>query len=511
MKRKSIRWRLPASFAGVALLAALILGSIMMLVLREYYLTQEQEYLQNNAEGMKDVIHLVIQSEQSKEEKQEQLTSLSFLSQMQIRVLDSSNQVILDSGQPTITSIIGISDDDKGLLIMTAPFLSQNSMETTISVYEADPALQTTPQVIQLPSTEKEFYTAVFEAGALGIGIFTDGYSPVRSHQKATVNLDSNGTLLELSNGPAFGTGILLSVLTAWIISSVIAVALSALAGWRASRQVIQPVMQLHTATERMQQGDLTTRVVMDQAKQITEFNELASSFNNMAQQVETNINTLRSFVADAAHEINTPLTALQTNLEMIKSGKESQRNEEFLEHALEQSERLHHMAEHLLDLSRIEASGIRLNLTEIQVDSLLQEISVSYASRCDQKDIEFILKLPDQPVNIKGNALYLRQAIENILENSVKFTPDGGSIHLILSQENQGYRIRITDTGIGIPIEDIPQLFHRFHRGRNVAVYNGNGLGLSISRACVQAMGGTIKIESYIDKGTQVDILMKG
>jgi signal transduction histidine kinase len=280
-------------------------------------------------------------------------------------------------------------------------------------------------------------------------------------------------------------------------VASVIAIVLAALAGWVASRDVTQPVLALTHATRRMEQGDLAMRATLPNAKQANEFRTLADSFNNMAQRVEDTVSTLRAFVSDAAHELNTPLTALKTNLELAANETDTTQKGIFLARALEQNRRLELLTSSLLDLSRIEAAQATPDPEPVNLRRLAAEAGERFASRAEQAERSFGLSLPESDVTLTGNSLHLQRALDNLLENALKFTPQGGTIALALEQKDGQAILTVTDNGIGILPEDLPHLFERFHRGRNSAEYPGNGLGLAIVKAIVSAHGGQVSVES--------------
>ena len=118
-------------------------------------------------------------------------------------------------------------------------------------------------------------------------------------------------------------------------------------------------------------------------------------------------------------------------------------------------------------------------------------------ASRAEQADIAFALDLPESPLRVKGNSGALTTAIENLVDNALKFTPAGGAVTLGAKADGSGAVIWVQDTGIGIPAGDLGELFSRFHRGRNVSAYPGSGLGLAIVRATAQLHGGTVSAMS--------------
>jgi signal transduction histidine kinase len=334
-------------------------------------------------------------------------------------------------------------------------------------------------------------------ASPFGYGFAVKGViaSERRSSQVVSIPLDGSLGTLEISNGPAYGSDILRSVAIAWAIAGILSIALAALAGWYASKQVTQPVLVLTDAAHRMEGGNLSARVALPGEKQ-EEFTALAHAFNGMAAQVENTISTLRAFVSDAAHELNTPLTALKTNLELAAAETNATQQQEFLARALEQNQRLEKLTSGLLDLSRIEAAADAASGFEpLDLRQAVAQVGERFASRADQAGRNFTLTLPKTEVKILGNVAQLDRVLSNLLENALKFTPESGNISLVLEKNENTATLTIADTGIGIPPEDLPHLFERFHRGRNSSSYPGNGLGLAIVKASVAAHKGNIRV----------------
>ncbi|MCA9947873.1 MAG: HAMP domain-containing histidine kinase, partial [Anaerolineales bacterium] len=187
--------------------------------------------------------------------------------------------------------------------------------------------------------------------------------------------------------------------------------------GWRASGRLVNPLLTLTAVTTRMADGDLAARTAVQRQD---ELGILGSSFNKMADQLEGTIITLRQFIADAAHELHTPLTALQTDLQSLRQSALPPEQAAKIERAQEQAVRLQTLTNSLLDLSRIEANtngdGEIVNLNQ-----LLQETAELFASRAEQSDIQFDLTLPDMPFWVQGSPLRLRQAVQNLLDNALK------------------------------------------------------------------------------------------
>jgi two-component system phosphate regulon sensor histidine kinase PhoR len=215
-----------------------------------------------------------------------------------------------------------------------------------------------------------------------------------------------------------------------------------------------------------------------------------------MAEQVEQTVSTLRAFVADAAHELHTPLTALQANLELSRDEKKASARTRYLSRAQEQGQRLEALVKSLLDLSRIEAAESKSGFAPVDILQLVREVGEQFASRAEETDRSFAMDIPDVPVSVSGNETQLRQVVLNLLENAFKFTPPRGWISLNLERSADEIALTVSDS-IGIPPDDLPHLFERFHRARNVPEYAGNGLGLAIVKAIVESHSGRVRAHS--------------
>ena len=310
---------------------------------------------------------------------------------------------------------------------------------------------------------------------------------------------------VKLSEDRAYAQEVFGSVARGLLIAATTAILLAVGMGWLISRQISVPVAALAQTSMRMTAGDLSARAEVDRRDEI---GVLAHSFNEMAARMEITIHTLRDFVSDAAHELHTPLTVLHTDLELAAVDPDPAQRMAHLERALEQVRRFEILTANLLDLSRIEA-GIQEERRPLDLTSLLSGLSEVYASRAEQAELTLEIDLPPAtPLIVPGYEVSLRLAVGNLLDNAIKFTPPGGQVHLSLYQTDRFTVIAVKDTGIGIPSDNLPHLFRRFHRGRNAASYPGSGLGLAITESIVQAHAGTIDVQSD-EGGTCFRILL--
>ena len=157
--------------------------------------------------------------------------------------------------------------------------------------------------------------------------------------------------------------------------------------------------------------------------------------------------------------------------------------------------------------LSRIAAADAKAKSSFAPVDmiQLVREVGEQFASRAEQADRAFTMNVPEDDISVMGNETQLRQVVINLLENALKFTPDSGWISLNLERSSDQITLTVSDSGIGIPPEDLPHLFERFHRGRNASEYPGNGLGLAIVKAIVNAHKGNVSVQSEPMQGTSI------
>jgi signal transduction histidine kinase len=490
----SIRWRLPLSYAGIALLTAVALNGLLLFTLRSYYNQREHDYLVVSGQALTRQAERMIHDQLSTSEIQSAISLTALVVQARIELMDVNHQVIADSG----------SLDE--LEQMNVGFVRQNSNDSPIAVIGPDreeiPYLTGPPE----PGTSQERgsqdepyrYPIEVQRGPFG-RLRTDDASPGRySDQKATVPVyDPSGNLvgyLKLSDGPEFGSTIVEDVAEKGTIAGAIAVLIAAAAGFFISRSINHPVLALVAVTRQMARGDLAARVDLNRRD---EFGLLAKTFNRMADRVETTVTTLKRFVEDAAHELNTPLTALRTNLELTTIYDMPESAHSDIEKALIELTRLEKLTRGLLTLARLEAPDAVTTRNDLDLTALARQMWERYASRAEQAGVSLLVEIPPDPICVEADQVQITRVIDNLLDNALKFTPNEGRITLGLKNESEQASLWVEDTGIGIPEADLTKLFSRFHRGRNAAAYPGNGLGLAIVKSIIEDHGGTITVTS--------------
>lgn len=513
MKLNSIRWRLMLSYAAIALLVAFSLGLVLRSVLRNYYTEQEERYLQSNATRIGFITARLLEAKLPEQIIEDQSKSWSFFLQARVQVTGRDGRIIADSGVPEDRQMVFIKSSDP----FEIPFGQSQSAPAPVRSNEFFQIQVLRSDVTSTARPGQD--VVIFNSNSVGVALPVDvamyglldpnAAAPARRSTQLVQQpiLDQSGQAVGrviLSDGPAYGDEILQNVMHGWIIASAVAVLLAALAGWLVSNRITTPLTELTGITSRMAQGELSARAEVSTHDEI---GTLGQSFNEMASRVEEMIGTLRSFVADAAHELHTPLTALQTNLELAREERDASARTRYLVRAQEQSQRLEALVKSLLDLSRIEAAEAKNDFLAVDLSQLVEEVSEQFASRAEQTEHEFEAGPIKDHVTVIGNADQLRQVVINLLENAIKFTPPLGMISIALQAGENEANLTVTDTGIGIPSEDLSHLFERFHRARNASSYAGNGLGLAIVKAIMTAHGGKVAVQSTSTSGTQMSV----
>ncbi len=478
MKIKSIRWQLSLSYAGIALLATLLLGIIMLGILARYFAIQESNYLIETAAEIGDKAPYFLAEDLTAAEFTNVMEQFSFYTNTQIRLLDADGTVIADSGLPQPITRISIAEKSN-----ERTSLAEKSDEETVA-FAKDISIGR--------ANDSPFSSWLFSIQEYELASKTAEGGDVEQQSDQVVTqayYDEKKQIIgyvELSNGPAYGHDILSSVVWGWAVAAIVAVLLAAAAGMWVSRRFSTPLESLSHTTAQMAAGNLSARASIERQD---EFGLLADSFNQMADSIETKVAALRRFVADAAHELGTPLTALRTNLELIE--------DDDIPSALEQVERIDALTRSLLDLSQLEASPYEIQSEDVDLEELLRDLSEPYASRAEQAELSFDLEIEHDPAIIKGDAVQIGTLIQNLLDNAIKFTPAGGHVNVNLSAQDDVVQLTVADTGIGIPADDMPHLFSRFHRGRNASAYPGSGLGLAIVKTISDQQGAKIRVDS--------------
>ena len=283
----------------------------------------------------------------------------------------------------------------------------------------------------------------------------------------------------------------------------IISVVVGTVVSFMISRFPLKPLRRVIDATNRLASGDFSVRLQLPNASSLT---ELATSFNRMAEELGS-IEMLRAdFVDDFSHEFKTPIVSIKGFAEELKHDDltPEQRNE-YLDIIIHESSRLSQLATNVLNLSRVEKQTILGNLARFDLTEQVRRCVLLFENKWEQRRLNLNVELDE--VAITGDEELLSQVWLNLIDNAVKFTPEGGCVDIRLQKVESHVLFSIRDDGYGISEEMQRHIFDKFYQGDDSHTIPGNGLGLSIARRIVTLHGGEIRCQSEEGAGTEFTV----
>jgi heavy metal sensor kinase len=265
----------------------------------------------------------------------------------------------------------------------------------------------------------------------------------------------------------------------------------------------------MSAAARRISAEDLSQRV--NETGTGDELDNLAKTLNRMLDRLDVAFSQVRRFSADASHELQTPLTILKGEMELaLRSERTPEEYRATLESALEEVDRIAHLVEGLLLLARAEAGVLRMDRREVDLLQMLEEVYLRLRPLADSHCVELRLGSME-PLRIQGDGERLQAMIFNLVDNAIKYTGAKGRVTLELRREREYASILVSDTGIGIPIEEQGNIFQAFYRASEARGLSerGTGLGLPIAQSIASAHGGNISVESAPGQGSSFKAML--
>lgn len=275
--------------------------------------------------------------------------------------------------------------------------------------------------------------------------------------------------------------------------------------GYLLARKALAPVDRMAATANEITAMRLDKRVSVPNPDD--ELGRLARTLNDMIARLQRSFDEIRRFTADAAHELRTPLAVLRVEAEVaLRAPRDAEQYREVIVTMLEEVERLTRLAEQLLFLCREDAGLVPHLRRPLHLDEVVQDVADHMRVIAAGKGVS-LLSEQFAPCEMVGDQDQLRRLLFNLMDNAIKFTPEGGAVSVRGERHDDRFRVVVADTGIGIPAEHLPHVFERFYRvdparGQEI---DGTGLGLSISRSIAEAHGAELTIESTVGVGTQV------
>ncbi len=296
------------------------------------------------------------------------------------------------------------------------------------------------------------------------------------------------------------------ALLVLLLSGGLMAVMLAALVGWTTAAAALRPLEQVtKTALQITRADDLSRRIPLSGPAQ-GEVGRLILAFNETLERLENLFETQRRFLADVSHELRTPLTTVLGNLDLMR--KMGHLDAESLEAISSETQRMKRLVQDILVLTQAESGKLPLGRAELELDTLVLEV-FQQSKVLAKERVEVRLGQEDQ-ARVMGDRDRLKQVLLNLTSNAIEYTPPGGTVTLGLACVGDWARVTVSDTGPGIPQDELPHIFERFYRvdrSRRRTGQGGAGLGLSIAYWITRSHDGRLEVASEVGKGTTFSV----
>jgi len=319
---------------------------------------------------------------------------------------------------------------------------------------------------------------------------------------------DAGGSYLVEAGTSLAGTARVMSTLLWTLAAGLLAImSLTILGGWILMNRALSPVRDITNAAHDITLRDLRRRLPL--ADTGDEIADLSVVLNEMIARLQESFENVSRFTADASHELRTPLTIIRGELEgMIARASLNEDVRGALGSLQEEVERLVTIVQRLFALSRLDAGEAQTERVKVNLNHLAETTVDQMSLLAEEKNIS-LRCLTKEIVEVEGDRTRLKQVIVNLLDNAIKYTPNGGRVELAVSSKNGTAFVEVKDTGPGIPESAVPHVFKRFYRADEVHSrdFEGAGLGLAIVRSIASAHGGAVSVSNQSDAGCRVTV----
>jgi signal transduction histidine kinase len=280
------------------------------------------------------------------------------------------------------------------------------------------------------------------------------------------------------------------------------------------TQSVSKPVTELERGMREVADGEFDTKLAISPSRN-DEFGRLAASFEEMSRQLAELDKLKAEFVSVASHELKTPINVILGYAQLLRDdvyGPLTDKQRQVAEVLEKQTKTLARLVKQLLDVTRFEAGGGKLDVREIELRGFLHNLEEAFQVLADQRGIRFHVSVHDGlPETVHWDADRINEVLGNLLANAFKFTGDRGEVELTVLPTDHSVQMEVRDTGAGIPVDQVQHIFEKFYQADNqrAAAHGGTGLGLAIAREIVEAHHGTISCESTPGVGTTFTIVL--
>ncbi len=299
----------------------------------------------------------------------------------------------------------------------------------------------------------------------------------------------------------------ILWIIVLCILIGIGIIILTAMTGFYFIKSIVRPVREVSGVARKMAMGDFKSRLEVE--KKDDEIGELCDAINYMASELGQAENVKNSFISSVSHELRTPLTAIRGWGETAKMslGFDDKLVAKGIDVILSEADRLSGLVEDLLDFSRMQSGRLSINMCLMDLVPSLREATEMYLEVAKQRNIKLDFVCASETKSIMGDAGRLKQVFINIIDNAVKYSNDGGSVLVDCHEEEHCIHVRVSDTGVGIPEQDIDRVKEKFFKSNTTV--RGSGIGLAVADEIVKQHNGLIFVESKEGVGTTVTVVL--
>lgn len=479
---KSIRFRIVLWYMGLLTITLLIFSTLVYGTFRKALYDDLDDVLSTRAEGITNAISTYFEIEKMESAEAAKLKQPLVAQNPNDFIALASDWVIEKTKDPNLMSMFVKICDPKGELVVSSkniPHMGNLSKKDFADVLKGEDSFDNLSgeSVLGKPTRCRAYTRPVMEG----------------SKAKYVVQVLSPVDLIDVALS---GLRILLFVLLP------ITVIVTGIAGAFLARLTLRPVDSMIHTLKQITAENLKLKIHMPDTKD--EIKRLADTFNDMIERLERSFSSQQEFIEEVSHELRTPLTILKGELEIaLKKLRSPEEYEAVLVSSLEEIGKMSRVIEDLLVLARFDNNQMSLEIRKVSLGNLMGRALDDMKILAEQKDIETSLSSQDNLI-LDGDESQLRRLLVNLLDNAIKYTSRKGKVTVMVHKDGVNAKVIVSDTGIGIPPDELPYIFDRFYQvAHSRRVNHGFGLGLSIAKSIVESHRGTISVESQPNQGT--------
>lgn len=460
---KSMRFKLWAGMMALIVIVLILLWLFQVVFLESFYTVMSISKVKSEAVSIVNLIN-----EENKTEFENKLDAFAFKNNLSVELIDNTGNSIYAAG----TTFMGMGRGGQMPLM-------RNNVRT---------------EVLHMALLGKE--------AAAQYSHPRFGYKFMMIGLPAKVSTGMSGALLiNMPLAPVEDTASILKWQLFYI--TIILLTASLIISFLISRSFTRPILEIKKASEKMALGDFSARINTDKQDEI---GKLAATINYLGEQLLKIEQLRKDLIANVSHELRTPLSLIRGYAETIRdvSGNNPQKRENQLGIIIEETERLSRIVDDILNLSQLQSGYIKLNKNQIKINKILDNIVKRYEVLSEKTGIKIILNSTGDAI-LEADEERLEQVLYNLINNAFNHTPEGGIISVRAIDLPQKVRVEISDTGSGIPEEDIPHIWDRYYKADKTSGKKsvGTGLGLAIVKEVLEAHKADFGVESKENQGT--------